>query len=77
MTKVNVYDLNGSSKEKIDLPESFNTPFRPDIIRKSFNVLRSNRRQPYGADPLAGCKHSTASVGKGRGMSACSKSYTR
>jgi large subunit ribosomal protein L4e len=69
MTKVNVYDLNGSSKEQIDLPESFNTPFRPHLIRKSFNVLRSNRRQPYGADKMAGCKHATASVGKGRGMS--------
>ena len=69
MTKVNVYDLNGSSKEQIELPESFNTPFRPYLIRKSFNILHSNRRQPYGANKMAGCKHATASVGKGRGMS--------
>lgn len=69
MVKVNVYGINGSSSEKIDLPEIFNTPYRPDIIRKSFNVLRSNKRQPYGADPFAGTKHATASVGKGRGQS--------
>jgi large subunit ribosomal protein L4e len=69
MTKVNVYDLNGNSKEQIELPKKFNTPFRPDLIRKSFNVLRSNKRQPYGADKMAGCKHATASVGKGRGSS--------
>lgn len=69
MTKVNVYDLNGSSKEQIELPENFNTPFRPYLIRKSFNVLRTNKRQPYGTDKMAGCKHATASVGKGRGMS--------
>ena len=69
MTKVNVYDLNGSSKEQIDLPQNFDTPFRPYLIRKSFNVLHTNRRQPYGADKMAGCKHATASVGKGRGMS--------
>jgi large subunit ribosomal protein L4e len=69
MTKVNVYDLNGSLKEKIDLPESFNTPFRPYLIRKSFNILHSNRRQPYGSHKMAGCKHATASVGKGRGRS--------
>jgi large subunit ribosomal protein L4e len=69
MTRVNVYGIDGSVKEEIHLPEIFNTPFRPDIIRKSFNVLRSNKRQPYGADPLAGTKHATASVGKGRGMS--------
>ncbi|KYK23026.1 50S ribosomal protein L4 [Thermoplasmatales archaeon SG8-52-2] len=69
MTKVNVYGIDGSSTEKIDLPEVFNTPYRPDIIRKSFNVLISNKRQPYGAYPLAGTRHATASVGKGRGMS--------
>ena len=69
MVKVNIYGIDGAVKEKIDLPEIFNTPYRPDIIRKSFNVLRSNKRQAYGADPLAGTKHATASVGKGRGMS--------
>jgi large subunit ribosomal protein L4e len=69
MVKVNVYKIDGSSSEKIDLPEVFNTPYRPDIIRKSFKVLHSNKRQPYGADPFAGTKQATASVGKGRGMS--------
>jgi large subunit ribosomal protein L4e len=69
MAKVNVYGIDGSSTEKIDLPEVFSTPYRPDIIRKSFNVLSSNKRQPYGAHPHAGTRHSTASVGKGRGMS--------
>ena len=69
MVKVNVYEINGSSSEKIDLPEIFNTPYRPDVIRKSFNSLHSNKRQPYGADPYAGKKHATASVGKGRGQS--------
>lgn len=69
MVKVNVYGIDGSSSEKVDLPDIFNTPYRPDIIRKSFNVLRSNKRQPYGSDPFAGTKHATASVGKGRGQS--------
>jgi large subunit ribosomal protein L4e len=69
MSRVNVYGIDGTVKEKIELPDVFNTPYRPDIIRKSFNVLRSNKRQPYGSDPYAGTKHATASVGKGRGMS--------
>ena len=69
MVKVFVYGIDGSSSEKIDLPEIFHTPYRPDIIRKSFSVLHSNRRQPYGTDPYAGTKHATASVGKGRGQS--------
>lgn len=69
MTKVNVYGIDGAVKETVDLPEIFNTPYRPDVIRKSFNVLHSNKRQPYGSNPLAGAKHATASVGKGRGQS--------
>lgn len=69
MTKANIYGLDGKIKDTIELPDIFNTPYRPDIIRKSFNVMHSNKRQPYGADPFAGTKHSTASVGKGRGMS--------
>lgn len=69
MTKVNVYGIDGKVKSSVDLPDIFQTAYRPDIIRKSFNVLHSNKRQPYGADPYAGTKHATASVGKGRGMS--------
>jgi len=69
MVKVNVYKIDGSSTEKIDLPQIFETTYRPDIIKKSFDILHSNKRQPYGSDPLAGKKHATASVGKGRGQS--------
>jgi large subunit ribosomal protein L4e len=69
MTKVNLYAIDGTVKEKIDLPKVFDTPYRPDIIKKSFEVLHSNQRQPYGSDPLAGTRHAVASVGKGRGMS--------
>ena len=69
MTKVNIYGVDGAIKDKIDLPEIFQTPYRSDLIRKSFNVMHSNKRQPYGADPYSGAKHATASVGKGRGMS--------
>ena len=69
MTKVNVYSMDGTVKEKIDLPKIFDTPYRPDIIKKSFEVIRSNQRHPYGSDPLAGTRHAVASVGKGRGMS--------
>jgi large subunit ribosomal protein L4e len=69
MLKVNVYKTDGTSSEKIDLPDVFNTEYRPDIIKKSFNTLQSNKRTPYGASPLAGCRHATASIGKGRGSS--------
>jgi len=69
MTKVNLYSIDGTSNKQVDLPEIFKTPYRPDIIKKSFNVVRSNKRHAYGADPFAGTKQATVSVGKGRGMS--------
>ena len=69
MVKVNIYKTDGTTTDKIDLPKVFETPYRPDIIRKSFNAMHSNKRQAYGADPLAGTKQATASVGKGRGQS--------
>lgn len=66
--KVNVYDLEGNVKGKVDLPEIFDTPYRPDVIKKAFWVAMSNKRQPYGADPLAGKRHACRWPGKGRGM---------
>lgn len=69
MTKINVYGTDGSVKEQITLPKVFQTAYRPDIIKKSFQVVHSNQRHPYGSDPLAGTRHAVASVGKGRGMS--------
>jgi len=69
MVKVKVYGIDGSSKEEINLNEVFQTQFRPDLIRKSFNVMHSNKRQAYGPSKMAGLKHATASAGKGRGMS--------
>lgn len=69
MAKVNVYGIDGSTKDKVTLPKIFETPFRPDIIQKSFSILSSNKRQPYGPYYRAGAQHATASVGKGRGMS--------
>ncbi len=69
MGKVNVYNNKGAQAGEVDLPSVFDTPFRPDLIRKAVKVSRANRRQRYGANPVAGERHATASVGKGRGMS--------
>lgn len=69
MTKAKIYGTDGKQNGEIELPKVFDTPFRPDVIRKNFNAIRSNKRHAYGSDPKAGCKHATASAGKGRGMS--------
>lgn len=66
--KVNIYDLDGNIKSEIELPEIFETPYRPDVIKKAFWVAMANKRQPYGADPLAGKRHACEWPGKGRGM---------
>lgn len=69
MVDVNVYSNNGEAKGKVALPAVFETPVRVDIIRKAVQVARANRRQKYGANPMAGKRHATASAGKGKGVS--------
>jgi len=54
--KVNVYDLNGKPVGKIELPNVFFTEFRPDVITRAILAIQSHRRQPYGADELAGLR---------------------
>jgi large subunit ribosomal protein L4e len=68
-TKITVHDRTGKSAGQVDLPAVFSTPLRSDLIRKAVNVAQANRRQRYGASPVAGERHSTQSVGKGKGMS--------
>lgn len=67
--KVKVYAKDGKAQGDVELPAVFETPLRTDLIRKAVQVSRANRRQRYGASPVAGERHATASVGKGRGMS--------
>lgn len=69
MSKTPVYNKSGKPSGDVELPAVFGTEFRPDLIRKAVRVSRANRRQRYGASPVAGERHATASVGKGRGMS--------
>ncbi len=60
-----------------DLPEQFEERVRPDIIKRAFLSIQSNKRQSYGHDKEAGLKHVTYWKNrnnayrsrKGRGMS--------
>ena len=67
--KVNVYSIDGKVKGDIALPAAFETPLRPDIIKKAFEVARANARQAYGASPDSGRRHVTSGIGKGHGAS--------
>ena len=69
------YEVSVDLGEDTDVPEVFETPFRPDLIRRAVHAARANRRQPYGhrahvgkRAPVAGMKHSTEWWGKGRGV---------
>lgn len=52
--KADVLGLDGSKRAEVDLPAVFDTPFRPDLIRRVHVCLESHRFQPKGTHPTAG-----------------------
>ncbi len=68
MTTVNIIDLSGNVKGEISLPEIFNEPFRPDLIKKAVLSAQANRLQPYGPKMYSGMETSAHSWGSGRGV---------
>ena len=66
MNKTNVYSVNGEVSGNVDVPAAFNTPYRPDIIKKAVLAAAANGRQPYGPSPRSGMRHSVSTWGKGR-----------
>lgn len=60
-----IIDIEAKEIGKRDLPSQFNEEVRPDLIKRAFLVLRSNKRQPYGANPEAG-KRSSAKLSRRR-----------
>ena len=67
MAQTNVYSVKGDVAGKIDVPAAFDTPYRPDLIKKAVLAAAANKRQPYGPSKLAGMRHSVSTWGKGRG----------
>jgi large subunit ribosomal protein L4e len=63
-----IYDLDGDESDSLDLPEVFETQYRPDLIKRAVGVAQANAKQDYGADPHAGLRTSAESPGSGRGM---------
>ncbi|QIB75067.1 50S ribosomal protein L4 [Halogeometricum borinquense] len=64
-----IRDLNGDDAGTLDLPEVFETAYRPDLIKRAVLAAQANRKQAYGADPYAGMRTPAESLGSGRGMS--------
>jgi len=63
-----IFNLEGKSVGKISLPPVFETPLRPDVIKRAVLAIQSNRRQPQGRDPMAGKRTSAESRGTGMAM---------
>jgi large subunit ribosomal protein L4e len=63
-----IFDLQGKSTGKIELPTVFGTPLRPDVIKRAVLAAQSNRYQPQGRDPMAGKKTTAESRGVGLGI---------
>jgi len=62
--KVPVYGLDGKEKGSLTLGKAFSLAVREDLIRRAF--ISEAKRQPYGADPLAGKRTSAHYHGKRR-----------
>jgi len=63
-----IYDTDGESAGERELPPVFETPLRPDLIRRAVLAAQANRKQKQGADPYAGLRTSAESPGSGRGI---------
>jgi large subunit ribosomal protein L4e len=70
-------DVDGSESGSVDLPLAFETPYRPDLIRRAVLAAQANAKQPYGADEFAGKRTSAESFGSGRGMAHVPRSNGR
>lgn len=69
MASVKTYSLKGKAGTQIELPVQFETPFRPDVIKRAVLAVQSKRRQPHGVDELAGKKNTAQSWQTGHGRS--------
>jgi large subunit ribosomal protein L4e len=63
-----VLSVEGKRMKEIELPQLFETPYRPDLVKKGFVISRKNGRLPYGSKPTAGKEYSVEWWGKGRGV---------
>jgi large subunit ribosomal protein L4e len=63
-----IFNLEGKATGKTTLPSVFDTPLRPDVIKRAVLSIQSHRLQHQGRDPMAGKKTSAESRGTGMAM---------
>jgi large subunit ribosomal protein L4e len=75
--KAKIYGAIGLAKKtRVDLPGVFDTPFRPDLIRRAVLAVQSTKRQPKGTKFRAGWMVATT-WGTGRGAARTPRSHGR
>jgi len=57
--ELKIYSVKNEQKSTLKLPEQFSEVIRPDLIKRAVLAQQNNTRQPYGAHPRAGKRHST------------------
>ncbi len=57
--KLDIIAQNKEKKSSVELPKQFTESVRSDIIKRAVHAEQSANRQPYGASPDAGMRHST------------------
>ncbi len=66
---VPVFNADNDVSGEVELPKIFDTPYRPDVIKRAVIALQTHGFQPQGRDPMAGKRTTAESWGTGRGMS--------
>jgi len=73
--KTKIYGAIGLAKKaRVELPEVFDTPYRPDLIKRAVLAVQSTKRQPKGTKYKAGWTVAT-SWGTGRGAARTPRSH--
>ena len=57
--KIPLFSLDKKKTGDKELPVQFQEEYRPDLIRRAVHALQTGSRQPYGAQPDAGKRHSS------------------
>ena len=66
---VTVYGLDGKAVGRVRIPKVFQTPIRPDVIKRAVLAIQTHRLQPQGRDVMAGKRTSAESWGARHGVS--------
>jgi large subunit ribosomal protein L4e len=66
--KIPVLSITNEKIDEIDLPKIFETPIKPEVVRRAVIAQQSHDFQPQGRDPLAGKRNTALSRGTGHGQ---------